>query len=229
MKLTGEGHHLRDSARKAFYEINLGLRRIREESDARRGQLALACSSHMASIHLPPVLTEFVRTYPVAGSSGSELYRSIGENGPLVGGGQARVIAHTTFKLTWTRKYELQNNACVLVSAKPKLIVFYTLPKPSAPLVGPLKNSWDAFLDGVRKHEKVHGETIVDMVRKIEAMSVGLSVPNDPDCKMIRQELTRRLAEISQNQRQDSRDFDKAELSEGGNIHQLILRLVNGS
>lgn len=64
VKLTVEGHHLRDSARKAFYEINLGLRRIREESDARRGQLALACSSHMASIHLPPVLTEFVRTYP---------------------------------------------------------------------------------------------------------------------------------------------------------------------
>ncbi|HEV7257770.1 MAG TPA: LysR family transcriptional regulator [Bosea sp. (in: a-proteobacteria)] len=64
VKLTVEGSHLRDSARKAFYEINLGLRRIREESDAKRGQLSLACSSHMASIHLPPVLTEFVRTYP---------------------------------------------------------------------------------------------------------------------------------------------------------------------
>lgn len=64
VKLTAEGSHLRDSARKAFYEINLGLRRIREESDAKRGQLSLACSSHMASIHLPPVLTEFVRTYP---------------------------------------------------------------------------------------------------------------------------------------------------------------------
>ena len=50
VKLTVEGEHLRDSARKAFYELHLGLRRIREEKDARLGQLSLACSSHMASI-----------------------------------------------------------------------------------------------------------------------------------------------------------------------------------
>lgn len=73
VKLTVEGNHLRDSTRKAFYEINLGLRRIREESDAKRGQLSLACSSHMASIHLPPVLTEFVRTYPGIAVSVREL------------------------------------------------------------------------------------------------------------------------------------------------------------
>lgn len=64
VKLTPEGHHLRESTQRAFYEIHLGLRRIREENDAKRGQLSLACSSHMASIHLPPILTEFVRTYP---------------------------------------------------------------------------------------------------------------------------------------------------------------------
>jgi predicted secreted Zn-dependent protease len=188
--------------------------------------LSLAAAPAMAFAQWQAI--EEVRTYPVAGSSGSELYRSIGKNGPLVGGGQARVIAHTTFKLTWTRKYELQNNACVLVSAKPKLIVFYTLPKPSAPLVGPLKNSWDAFLDGVRKHEKVHGETIVDMVRKIEAMSVGLSAQDDPDCRQIRVDLTKRLGELSARQRQLGRDFDRTEMSEGGNIQALILKLVNG-
>lgn len=170
---------------------------------------------------------EEVRTYPIAGSSGSELYRSIGENGPLVGG-QARVIAHTTFKLTWTRKYEPQNNTCVLVTAKPKLVIFYTLPKPSAPLAGSVKASWDAFLDGVRNHEKVHGETIVDMVRQIEAMSVGLSAPDDPDCRKIRMDLTKRLGELSARQRQLGRDFDRTEMGDGGNIRGLVLKLVNG-
>ncbi len=62
--LTPEGQHLYDSARKAFYEINLGLRHIREEGDAKRGQLSLACSSHMASIYLPPILTAFVHANP---------------------------------------------------------------------------------------------------------------------------------------------------------------------
>ncbi|NEK55338.1 DUF922 domain-containing protein, partial [Rhizobium leguminosarum] len=41
-------------------------------------------------------------------------------------------------------------------------------------------------------------------------------------------ELTRRLGEISQRQRQRGRDFDKIEMGDGGNIQQLILKLVNG-
>jgi predicted secreted Zn-dependent protease len=74
----------------------------------------------------------------------------------------------------------------------------------------------------------VHGEMIVAMVKEIEAFSVGLSAPDDPNCKKIRTRLQERLAELSQAQRQKSRDFDKVELSDGGNVHQLILDLVNG-
>ncbi len=66
------------------------------------------------------------------------------------------------------------------------------------------------------------------MVEEIEAFTVGLSVPDDPNCKKIRKRITERLAEISQAQRQKSRDFDRVELSDGGNVHQLILDLVNG-
>lgn len=64
VKLTEEGAYLRDSARKAFYEVQLGIRRIREANDTKRGQLSLASSPNLASIHLPPVLTEFVRAFP---------------------------------------------------------------------------------------------------------------------------------------------------------------------
>jgi predicted secreted Zn-dependent protease len=74
----------------------------------------------------------------------------------------------------------------------------------------------------------VHGEMIVAMVKEIEAFSVGLSVPDDANCKKIRTRLQERLAQISQAQRQKSRDFDKVELSDGGNVHLLILDLVNG-
>ena len=58
---------------------------------------------------------EEVKAYAITGRTGMELYRSIGERGPQVGPG--RVIAHTTFKLTWTRKYEQQGSACTLTSA----------------------------------------------------------------------------------------------------------------
>ena len=169
---------------------------------------------------------EEVRPYSISGKTGAELYESIGARGPEAGAG--RVIAHTTFKLTWTRKYEPQGNACVIVTNRPKLIITYTLPKPAAELPAAVKSSWQAFISGVQAHERVHGETIKEMVKEIEATSIGLTVADDPDCKKIRIELTRRLGEISQRQRQRGRDFDKIEMGDGGNIQQLILKLVNG-
>ena len=39
--------------------------------------------------------------YTIQGTTGPELYASIGERGPEVAG-LTRTIAHTTFKLTWT-------------------------------------------------------------------------------------------------------------------------------
>ncbi|MBY5361349.1 DUF922 domain-containing protein [Rhizobium leguminosarum] len=169
---------------------------------------------------------EEVRPYSISGKTGAELYASIGARGPEAGAGRA--IAHTTFKLTWTRKYEPQGDACVIVTNRPKLAITYTLPRPAAELPAAVKSSWQAFISGVQAHERVHGETIKEMVKEIEATSIGLTVADDPDCKKIRIELTRRLGEISQRQRQRGRDFDKIEMGDGGNIQQLILKLVNG-
>ncbi len=171
--------------------------------------------------------TEVVQSYAISGKTGPELYASIGERGPSVGG-KGRAIAVTNFKLTWTRKYEPQANACVLVSARPKLTITYVLPKPAQRLPPAMAEGWQTFINGVHKHERVHGDLIKDMVRKIEAVSVGLSAPGDPKCQKVRANLTERLGELSRAQRQQSRDFDRAELSNGGNIHQLVLALING-
>lgn len=189
----------------------------------------VACTLSVSSLaHAEWQAVEKTRTYAISGQTGAELYASIGERGPKVGG-LVRAIAHTDFKLTWTRKYEPQGGGCTLVTAKPKLIITYTLPKPSKPLDGAMAQSWETFIAGVRRHELVHGDFIKDLVKAIEATSVGLSVDADPNCRKIRTELTRRLGELSVAQRQRSRDFDRVELSSGGNIHQLILNLVNGS
>lgn len=169
--------------------------------------------------------SEVEKTYAVGGRTGIELYRSIGERGPKVGVG--RVIAHTSFKLTWSRKYEPRDGACVLASARPKLTITYTLPRPSQTLSADIQRKWRDFIEGVRAHERVHGDFIKEMVRTIEAETVGLTVPDDPGCTRIKTEMTSRLSRISLEQRQRSRDFDKVELGEGGNVHQLILALVN--
>ena len=188
---------------------------------------AVAGSMMLATIaHADWKAVEKVETYAISGKTGPELYASIGERGPKVSLG--RVIAYTNFTLTWSRKYETHGDACVLVSARPKLTITYTLPKPSRQLPADIARNWETFIAGMRAHERVHGDMINDMVRQIEAQTVGLTIAGDPNCRKIKTEMTRRLSALSLAQRQKSREFDQTEMSDGGNIHQLILALVNG-
>jgi predicted secreted Zn-dependent protease len=170
--------------------------------------------------------TERIETYAISGTSVGDLYASIGDRGPKIGGGGG-AIAHTNFKLTWTRNYVPGAGGCTLVSAQPKLIITYTLPKPASALPAPIRQKWQTFIAGVEKHERVHGDFIKVMVRQIEAASVGLTVADDPGCQKIRTELTRRLGKISDERVAKNRDFDRLELSAGGAVHQLILRFLN--
>lgn len=171
--------------------------------------------------------TEQTRTYAISGTTGIALYESIGRNGPLVG--KARTVAHTTFDLKWSRKYEPQaDGSCRLTSARPFLTITYTLPKPSEKLPAGLRERWATFIGGIERHEKVHGEHIRDLVDTILATTVGLAVADDPGCRKIREEIKKPLSAASLAQRQKSRDFDRVEMSEGGNVHRLILDLVNG-
>jgi predicted secreted Zn-dependent protease len=193
--------------------------------------LSLVAGALMAMT--PPALSqqwtpvEQVKTYTVSGSTAIELYSQIGEKGPLVGG-KVRTIAHTDFKLLWSRDYRPQpDGACTLVSARPSLTLIYTLPRAGKGMPDHLRAKWDVFSRGVERHERVHGDLIVEMVKEIEAVSVSLSVPDDPKCAKIRKELTAKLGEISRRNRERHRDYDKIEMNNGGNVHKLILDLVN--
>ncbi len=180
-----------------------------------------------AAAHADWKPVEKIEHYQVSGRSGIDLYRSIGENGPQVGVGRA--IAFTDFKLLWSRDYRPQpDGSCTLVSARPSLTIIYRLPKASGDMPAATRRLWETFVTGVTVHEKVHGEFIVDLVKAIEATSIGLSAPNDPDCQKVRAELQSRLGPLSQEQRRRSREFDQVELTDGGNVHRLVLALVNG-
>jgi predicted secreted Zn-dependent protease len=189
--------------------------------------IAILAASATVS-HAEWLAVEKIETYAIKGKTGPELYASIGERGPAVRDGKARAIAHTNFKLTWSRKYEPKDGACTLVSARPNLTITYTLPKPAGKLPAPTARNWETFIAGIRAHEKVHGGFITQMVKEIEAATVGMSVAGDPKCVKIRTELTKRLTKIYDTYKQRNRDFEKVEMSNGGNVQRLIIALVNG-
>ncbi|MDX8526431.1 DUF922 domain-containing protein [Mesorhizobium sp. MSK_1335] len=192
--------------------------------------LAALLLSTPASADWKPI--EKIEPYAVSGQTAEQLYLSIGDKGPVIGkdsaGNERRVIAHTNFKLTWQRDYQPQGGACVLKTARPKLIITYTLPKPTGKLGPALQARWDAFAAGLIEHEKVHGAGIVDMVNKIVAFSTGLTAENDLGCRKVRAELTQYLDQLSKAQRQGSRDFDTIEFGRDGNMLKLIAAFVAG-
>lgn len=169
---------------------------------------------------------EQIKTYAISGKSGFALYESIGQRGPKIG--KTRVIAHTSYVLTWDRKFDHSNKACTIVSAKPKLKITYTLPKPAEKLPPEVRANWDTFIEGIRKHEQVHGQSAIDMTREIVRRTVGLSVPNDPKCQKVRRILINEINGLVEVQRQHGRDFDRVEMGRDGNVQQLVLALVNG-
>ncbi|MCV0397581.1 MAG: DUF922 domain-containing protein [Rhizobiaceae bacterium] len=170
---------------------------------------------------------EIVKTYSISGTTPIELYEEIGAKGPLLGG-SSRAIAYTSFDLKWRRDYRPQpDGSCMLVSALPFMTITYNLPKPAKALPEPTARLWTRFIDGMTAHEKVHGQHMRDMVDRILDTTTGLTVPDDPGCRKIREEIKKPLIAASEEQRRKSRDFDRVEMSKGGNVHKLILDLVN--
>jgi predicted secreted Zn-dependent protease len=169
---------------------------------------------------------EQVESYAISGSSGIELYRSIGERGPKSRSGRA--VAVTDYRLTWTRRYVPEDGACRLAIAKPHLTIITRLPKPSGRLPAQTQALWDAFVAGIAAHEHVHGRIIVETVEAIRAATEGLTVADDPSCGKARTEVTKRVTALAAEMRRKNRDFDAVEMGKGGNVQRLILALVNG-
>ncbi|WP_136658772.1 DUF922 domain-containing protein [Nitratireductor sp. XY-223] len=171
---------------------------------------------------------EVEKTYAISGTTGLELYQSIGARGPRIGNGASSAIALTEFDLKWGRDYKRDGNDCVLAAARHFLTITYTLPKPQGKLAPDVAARWRVFIAGMRAHEAVHGKYVVEMAQEIYDTTVGFRQPNDPGCKKIRNAIQAPLKAAFTRYKARNRAFEQSEMSTGGNVHQLILRLVTG-
>lgn len=173
--------------------------------------------------------TEKIERYAISGQTEMDLYKSIGEKGPMVRGGKVRAIAYTDFKLTWDRAYE--NDAaggCRLARNLPNVTIVYRFPKPSGKLGTSVKARWNTFEAGIETHERQHGQFIMQMVTRMVAETSNLSAANDPSCKKVRAELTRRMGAAFKEKSGKDAAFDKAEMGDGGNVRRLVMTFVYG-
>ncbi|MDZ7822659.1 MAG: DUF922 domain-containing protein [Ahrensia sp.] len=168
---------------------------------------------------------ETTEYYSVDGASGAAIYKSIGQNGPVINSG-TRTIAVTNWDLKWRRDYQPTGNACVLARATPLVKITYTLPKPTQKLSDQMAQKWQVFLSGITAHEKVHGDLIKKLASDIIAATVGLTVEDDRGCTKIRQEVLRQVEAQFATYKADNKAFEQGEMARGGNIEQLVRALV---
>jgi len=64
VSLTAEGRQLKEYAERALFEVEVGLRKIKETADIRRGRVAFSCSPSIAATRLAGVLSAFEKDYP---------------------------------------------------------------------------------------------------------------------------------------------------------------------
>jgi predicted secreted Zn-dependent protease len=186
---------------------------------------AVACvlvATHAAA-QAGEAITVREKYFAVSGSTGLELYTSIGHSGPK------NAIAHTSHTLKWSKRFDEEGGGCRLVGVRPVVTITYTLPKPAGKLSAATRKRWDVFIAGVRKHEEEHGRMIRQMVAATVASLGDVHVADDPTCSKVKRETNRRIAEAASAHKERSREFDRIEQSDGGNVHRLVLALVNGT
>lgn len=195
---------------------------------SRPAALALACAALLLAA-LPARALDWTATertvhYAIDGSTGMALYQSIGANGPVVS--LKRAIALTEYELLWGRDYVPDGTACRLAEVRPFLTITYRLPRPRAALDGGTQARWATFIAGITTHEEVHGALMRGMVDDIIGQTLGLVVEADPDCRKIRAEVERRVIAAHARYKEKNRAFEQSEMAPGGNVHRLILGLV---
>jgi DNA-binding transcriptional LysR family regulator len=64
VELTPEGRELLASTKRAMNEVTIGLRKVKESADFKRGRVSLACSPSVATTQLPDILRTFHEVHP---------------------------------------------------------------------------------------------------------------------------------------------------------------------
>ncbi|MEO0636102.1 MAG: DUF922 domain-containing protein [Pseudomonadota bacterium] len=186
--------------------------------------LALATLGSAWASGWPP--TERIVTYSVSGADGRAIYDDIGRKGPRITEAQRPVIAHMTFDLKWGRDYKKTGAGCVLTRVQPFLTITYTLPKAEG-VSGELARKWQVFAAGIEVHERQHGAYARMLAEEILAQTRDLTTASDnANCDGLRAAVQVEVADAFSRYKARNLEFETREMSAGGNVHQLILGLV---
>lgn len=128
-----------------------------------------------------PAVTETIVYYDIKGATPQDIRAQMRELGPTDFTEGKRYDANTRWNVSWKYNYANTGQGCSISTAYTTVKVTITIPRlqdVSAPAA--LKQSFDDYTKNLLVHEKGHGQTAIDIARKIEGRLVAM--PPQPSC-----------------------------------------------
>lgn len=189
------------------------------------GVALCACAPFVGAAEAGVKVRTVEKTYSIAGATGDQLLTEMDRKGPKHGF-LTRAIAQTRYVVSWDIAWSAERGGCRVDQVEAKLDVTYTFPRVSTRMTPALRKRWDTFLSGVRKHERVHGIVARRMVEAAERSVSGVAVKRDPNCRLARAEVKRRVDAAYRKYEAQQHRFDDVEHRDGGNVARLVDRLT---
>ncbi len=115
-------------------------------------------------------VTERIKTYPITGSNGAEIARSIVKRGLRASNTNHAIASTSTSMKIVNVDSAIRRSRCVVTDVHVRLDLVYTYPhwrdrNRASPAV---QRAWDKFMKRVERHEQKHGAISKDYARDIE-------------------------------------------------------------
>lgn len=115
-------------------------------------------------------VTERIKTYPITGSNGAEIARSIVRRGLRASNTNHAIASTSTSMKIVNVESAIRRSRCVVTDVHVRLDLVYTYPRwrdrnMASPAV---QKAWDRFMERVERHEQKHGAISKDYARDIE-------------------------------------------------------------
>ena len=106
------------------------------------------------------ILKEKITFYDVTGRTGREIFKSMVDNGPKLGGRRGHALATTEYEYDVKNlDVKIENGRCIPSRLDILVQVKYTFPKwtPKGSVKSTTREAWKDFSKSVRWHEEQHG------------------------------------------------------------------------
>ena len=175
------------------------------------------------------VLKEQTTFYKVRGKTGREIFKSMIENGPKLGGRRGHALATTEYEYDVKNiDVAIKNGRCIPLDLDIHILVKYTYPKwtGSRGATKTTRRAWKKFSESVVWHEKEHVKIAMDYAKDYEKVLKKTKLRVSQNCSKASFSSTWRATRAALKHNRRQKQFDRRDLRPGGRGYEAQLELI---